>query len=133
MGTDDTAADCGEAPGCRGFLTDAEGVESRVCSEDGAVPTDGEEGTFTCEAMAAEEGSAKLALGAAFLPPLSTCEIAVDRSCHFYDTCYHQRLKDLSVLMTTATTIGAIFMTAMGPTYRAMDRSLVRRLAFEQG
>merc|ERR1712167_506504 len=93
--TDDTAADCGEAPGCCGFLTDAEGVESRVCSEDGAVPTDGEEGTFTCEAMMEEEGSAKLALGAAFLPPLSTCEIAVDRSCHFYDTCYHQRLKDL--------------------------------------
>ena len=64
--TDDTAADCGEAPACCGYLADAEGAETRVCSEDGTAPTDGEEGTFTCEAAAeGEEGSAKLSLGAA--------------------------------------------------------------------
>merc|ERR1711907_826911 len=71
--TAETAADdCADVEaGCCGFLTDAEGAVTNVCSDDGVAPAEGEEGTFSCDDPAAgaeeEEGSTKLVLGAAAL------------------------------------------------------------------
>ena len=66
--TDDDVADtCTEEGSCCGYLSPAEGDATRACSDADKAGAFDYEGTdaFSCEApVAAEEGAAKVALGA---------------------------------------------------------------------